>query len=67
MELLNNTDRKFKKKVRIYSIAASTFIVTGFTSFSNHPSWGYWWSATGFVLLIVLLVIARKKKGHGKL
>ena len=68
MALLNKTPKKFKKKIPIPYLVAYTFIITGFTSFSNHPNWGYWWSAIGFVSLLVLMGIAysKKKSKHGE-
>ncbi len=66
MDVLKAADKKFNKRIRLYSIVAFTFIASGFTSFSNHPNWGYWWSALGFVSLCIILGIAysKKKKKH---
>lgn len=33
------------------------FIITGLTSFSNHPAWGNIVSGTGLLILIVFLVL----------
>lgn len=34
----------------------NTLIITGFLSFSNHPNWGAWCSAIGFIISATALL-----------
>lgn len=60
-------DKKFKKKMKIYTIVSFVIIASGFTSFSNHPTWGYVWSASGLILLCTILFLKNKRKKSSKL
>ncbi len=51
---------KISKRQKSLLLIGCIFIVTGFTSFSNHPHWGYWWS--GFGILLLLHALFRKTK-----
>lgn len=44
------------KKRKGWIAVGNTLFISGFLSFSNHPDWGVWCSAIGFVITIVCLL-----------
>lgn len=53
---------KSQKRITLFTIIAFTIIASGFTSFSNHPTWGYWWSSFGGLILVITLLFKSKKE-----
>lgn len=43
------------KKRKGWIALGNTLFITGFLSFSNHPDWGVWCSAIGFVITLIAL------------
>ncbi|MDO1501914.1 hypothetical protein Q2T40_17405 [Winogradskyella maritima] len=50
------TIKERAKKRKIWIAFGNTLFIAGFLSFSNHPDWGIWCSAVGFVITAVSLV-----------
>tara|TARA_Y100001933_G_C18959515_1_gene547502 strand:+ start:754 stop:930 length:177 start_codon:yes stop_codon:yes gene_type:complete len=44
------------KKRKGWVALGNTLFITGFLSFSNHPNWGIWCSAIGFIITLIALL-----------
>ena len=48
--------KEIVKKRKGWVDLGNTLFITGFLSFNNHPNWGVWCSAIGFIITLIALL-----------